>query len=514
MGLHSVKRKRYLRVTPPIRLATAVALAGLLVGPAIDLTQPHSQRVDFVTSTNNGQISVSVQSFQGAPMSVQGVVPPPQMTWNGGNYPTINTNYSLLISDPQPALGAQTVTVDVNAYLSCGGGCRYNQSDVATLTFTVSGNQVFSGTLNLAFNVLAVSFTSSDALVSNPSWAINPQSTSAWYNTDWSNGQGLVVTNSTGQVAMLGANYQGEIPPGTSLSAPINTVYGVWGGPGYMLLGEDGGTFGQNAPYYGNIYTTWTAARNCYLTGLSGSCPLAGPIVDGEYTSNNGGYIMFAADGGVFNYGNAGFYGNPYSQGFCWSNSNPNNYQFALAGHPCASGGLPADVVAGALTYNDQGYWLLLSNGVVLPYGNAVNLAPITGYLTSGNGTSVPYQGMTNGSYPPGTFGISMPCWTACDPGFYDGNPIMAEPQGYGFVLMASNGQTQSFGQQYNYGMPNGGLGGANQYGPLIYSDMQMQPGYSRFDIGDACTYSIWPDELAGCASPGGQITSAAGVIG
>ncbi len=500
-----MKPKYAMRV---LELTTATALLAMLAAPSVEAA-------DFATSTSNGNISVSVQSFQGAPISSSEVTPPAQMTETNPNPPTINATCSLSFTDSQPALGVQDVSINVVGYFSNGGG-SYSHGTLGTWTYQISGDTTEPCSLVLPYDTIKVQFVSSTALVSNSSWTINSQSSTPAYIVDHNNGQKFVITNSTGQVALSsGAAYEGEIASGTTLNAPINTVIGSQNGPGYMLVGEDGSNFTFDVPNYGNTYSDG-------ITGLSGSRPLAGPIVGGQFTPGDQGYTWFAADGGVFAFGNAGYYGSAAEPKFCWNGS-------GLSGSPCASGGLPADVVGGALTYNGQGYWLLLSDGVVLPFGNAVNLAPITGYLTDATGAQVPYQGFGVGTYPAGTFGISMPCWTSCVAGFYDGG-IMAQPGGDSFVIMSGNGITAAFGcdisapncpsgsaQPYNYGLPNSSnpLGAGGGFPDLIATDMVEGPGYSRVYIANGCIYTIGPDEESGCVTswPGGQVTAAAGVL-
>jgi len=60
-------------------------------------------------------------------------------------------------------------------------------------------------------------------------------------------------------------------------------------------------TFGD-ATFYGNTYTVG-------LTGLTGSHPLAAPIVALVPTSSGDGYWLLGADGGVFTFGDAPYVG-------------------------------------------------------------------------------------------------------------------------------------------------------------------------------------------------------------
>jgi len=98
------------------------------------------------------------------------------------------------------------------------------------------------------------------------------------------------------------------------------------------------------------------------LTGLGGSHPLAAPVVGLTPTPDGKGYWLVAADGGVFTFGDAGFFGNTYTAGYS-----------GLGGsHP-----LPAKAVALVATPDGKGYWIALANGQVLAFGDAPTLGSV-----------------------------------------------------------------------------------------------------------------------------------------
>jgi hypothetical protein len=80
------------------------------------------------------------------------------------------------------------------------------------------------------------------------------------------------------------------------------------------------------------------------LTGKA----LNAPVVGITTTPDQGGYWMVASDGGVFNYGDAGFYGSA------------GNIQ------------LNKPIVGMAATPDGKGYWLVASDGGIFNYGDAV----------------------------------------------------------------------------------------------------------------------------------------------
>jgi hypothetical protein len=67
-------------------------------------------------------------------------------------------------------------------------------------------------------------------------------------------------------------------------------------GQGYHLVFADGGVFSYgDAAFYGSM----------------GGEPLNAPIVSAAATPSGEGYWLLAADGGVFCFGDAGFFGGP-----------------------------------------------------------------------------------------------------------------------------------------------------------------------------------------------------------
>ncbi len=134
------------------------------------------------------------------------------------------------------------------------------------------------------------------------------------------------------------------------LNAPIVGMAATPDGKGYWLVAADGGVFNfGDAANYGSTYTYG-------ITGLSGSRPLNAPIVGIVPTANGKGYWLIAADGGVFDFGNAGFYGSTYSYGIT-----------GLSGsHP-----LNARIVGMAATPDGKGYWMVGADGGLFDFGNA-----------------------------------------------------------------------------------------------------------------------------------------------
>jgi Pro-kumamolisin, activation domain/IPT/TIG domain len=125
-------------------------------------------------------------------------------------------------------------------------------------------------------------------------------------------------------------------PQGVSATSPADH-YGFGGstncGQGYRFVASDGGVFD-----YGDA-TFW---------GSMGGTPLAKPVVGLAATPTSNGYWLVASDGGIFSFGDATFYG-------------------SMGGRP-----LNKPIVGMASTPDGGGYWLVASDGGIFSFGNAV----------------------------------------------------------------------------------------------------------------------------------------------
>ena len=122
----------------------------------------------------------------------------------------------------------------------------------------------------------------------------------------------------------------------SQLNAPIVGIAATPDGGGYWLVASDGGIFNfGDAGFYGS----------------TGGIHLNKPIVGMAATPDGGGYWLVASDGGVFNYGDAGFYGSVPAGG---------------------SGSLVAPVVGITSSADGRGYSLATSIEDVIPFGDGV----------------------------------------------------------------------------------------------------------------------------------------------
>jgi predicted lipoprotein with Yx(FWY)xxD motif len=201
----------------------------------------------------------------------------------------------------------------------------------------------------------------------------------------------------TGQCAQFWPPF--EAPQGTTVTAPPG-VSGVGtttapdgneqvtfrGLPVYRFIKDQSpaDTNGEGIQSFGGIW---------HLAVVSAPARLTGPAIAGVTTPDGRGYWMATANGGVFTFGDAGFFGS--------------------AGNVH----LAAPIVGLAATPDGRGYWLVASDGGVFSYGDA-------GFFGSAGGTH-----------------LAAPIFA-----------ITATPDGHGYWLFASDGGIFTYGDAGFYG--------------------------------------------------------------
>ncbi|HMC40645.1 MAG TPA: peptidoglycan-binding protein [Acidimicrobiales bacterium] len=221
-----------------------------------------------------------------------------------------------------------------------------------------------------------------------------------------------------GQAAYHGA-------PGTGIEKPVVAMAPTPSGAGYWLAASDGGIFNYgDARFYGS----------------AGGAPLAQPIVAVTGTPSGRGYWMAATDGGMFNYGDARFYG--------------------------STGGirLAQPVVGMAATRDGKGYWLVASDGGIFSFGDArfygstggVALdQPVVGMVPTADG-----KGYWLVAADGGIFSFGDARFYGSTGGVHLARPIVgaaATPDGKGYWLAAADGGVFSFGAATFHGSMGGG---------------------------------------------------------
>ena len=142
--------------------------------------------------------------------------------------------------------------------------------------------------------------------------------------------QQMTLVGSSGSVSITGSSFASSF----GLNSDWFTVGGQPSGGvgGYWVNAADGGVFSfGNAQFYGS----------------TGGMRLNQPVVGMAATHDAAGYWEVASDGGVFSFGNAPFYG--------------------------STGGIRLNqpVVGMAVTPDGGGYWLVASDGGIFAYGDA-----------------------------------------------------------------------------------------------------------------------------------------------
>jgi hypothetical protein len=203
-------------------------------------------------------------------------------------------------------------------------------------------------------------------------------------------------------------------------------------GGGYWLTAADGGIFNYgSAPFYGSI----------------GGHPLNEPVVGIAATPDNHGYWEVAADGGIFSYGDAQFYG-------------------SMGGQP-----LLAPVVGMAVTPDGRGYWLVSADGGIFSFGDArfygsygghLLASPMIGIAAAPNGTGY-WMVAKDG----GVFGFGSAQYYGSMAGKALSGPIVGMATTYdgsGYWLVGSDGAVYTFGdaryEGSEAGQPIGSIAG------------------------------------------------------
>jgi Bacterial Ig-like domain (group 3) len=197
-------------------------------------------------------------------------------------------------------------------------------------------------------------------------------------------------------------------------------VASVFAPAGYWMVARDGGVFSfGDAGFYGS----------------AGSLRLNQPIVGMAGVPTGGGYWLVAADGGIFSYGDAQFYGS------------------------AAGSGLPGPFVGMSATPTGKGYWIVNAAGAVRAYGDAINYGgassltlkqPIVAIQSTPNG-----QGYWLVAADGGIFSYGDAQFYGSTGSLHLNAPIVGmapTPTGQGYWLVASDGGIFSYGDAQFYG--------------------------------------------------------------
>ena len=191
-------------------------------------------------------------------------------------------------------------------------------------------------------------------------------------------------------------------------------------GGGYRFVASDGGVFD-----FGDA-SFW---------GSTGSITLNKPVVGMASTPSTSGYWLVASDGGLFSYGDAQFFG-------------------SMGGHP-----LNQPIVGMASTPNGAGYWEVASDGGIFSFGNARFFGS-----TGGTRLNRPIVGMAPTPDGAGYWLVASDggIFAYGDAQFYGSTGAMAlnspivgmasGPNGAGYWLVAADGGIFAYGSAQFYG--------------------------------------------------------------
>ena len=241
----------------------------------------------------------------------------------------------------------------------------------------------------------------------------------------------------------------------------IETVSGDWGG-----LGGSEAYFSStshvvlNAPAYAGAAGTSPGVMGMTISGFisrpwacrpTTEAPAAPPppsYVGIAHDATGGGYWIVGRDGGVFTYGDAGFYG-------------------SMGGKTLA-----APVVGIAATPSGHGYWLVASDGGIFDFGDAgfygsmggqhLN-APVVGMAPTPTGNAATVLVASDG----GMFAFGDAPFYGSMGGQHLNGPVVgmsATSTGHGYWLVASDGGMFAYGDAGFYGS----MGGQKMNAPVV----------------------------------------------
>ena len=198
-------------------------------------------------------------------------------------------------------------------------------------------------------------------------------------------GGGRILAQTADTITVVPPNAGGpecvDITVGNSQGVSVESAadrYGFGGnlncGDGYRFVASDGGVFDFGTAGF---------------AGSAGGTPPQAPVVGMADTPSSNGYWLVASDGGIFNYGDAGFFGSmggrplnrpivgmaatPDGGGYWLVASDGGIFSFGDAQFYGSIGGTPLNkaIVGMAATPDGGGYWLVASDGGIFSYGTA-----------------------------------------------------------------------------------------------------------------------------------------------
>ncbi|MEW6477426.1 MAG: serine hydrolase [Actinomycetota bacterium] len=232
---------------------------------------------------------------------------------------------------------------------------------------------------------------------------------------------GYWLAGADGRVYRFGTAPELGSPLGANLNQPVVCMTSTATGAGYWIVARDGGIFAYgDAAYLGS---TGGVRLNQPIVGMAAVPPASGVAAPGD---PGGGYWLVGADGGVFAFGTAWFFGStggvrlnqpivgmaasPSGQGYWLVARDGGVFAFGDAAFRGSTGGIRLNqpVVGMAATPSGQGYWLVAADGGVFAFGDARFFgsaagrpagSPVSGIAATSTGTGYWVAGRDGGVY-------------------------------------------------------------------------------------------------------------------
>ena len=242
---------------------------------------------------------------------------------------------------------------------------------------------------------------------------------------------------------------------------------------GYWLVGSDGGIFNFGSAGF---------------HGSTGSMHLQRPVVGITPTGDRNGYWLVASDGGIFAFGDAGFFGSIPGAGL----------------HPAGSGlpnSLNAPIVGMVPSSDGGGYFMVASDGGVFAFGDAKFAGSCPG-IGGCNGAAVAVMpdATGNGYWVVTSSGSVYPFGDAVDygaPGSQAGGitSAVATPDGGGYWILGGDGQVFNFGNAAGMGSPPSGSAGGLDPANAIFATSDGGGYWVATALGHVSAFGDAPDD-------------------
>jgi len=260
-------------------------------------------------------------------------------------------------------------------------------------------------------------------------------------------------------------------------------------GGGYWIAASNGGVFAfGDAGYFGSM----------------GGQALNAPIVSLAATPDGGGYWLVAADGGVFAFGDAHSYGSmggralnapivgmaatADGQGYWLVASDGGIFNFGDAHFDGSMGGHPLNrpIVGLAATADGQGYWLVASDGGIFSFGNATFMGSM-----GGRPLNQPIVGMARASSGSGYWLVASDggIFSFGNAPFYGSTGAIALNQpivGMGAVPSGGYWLTAADGGVFSFGAAAFHGSATDDINPLLVNELASTGGAQQMIVVDA----------------------------